>query len=149
MLPPMITRIEQAMVEAIKKALPYIKQCETMNSTLRGEVEKDTNMYPAAFVLYTTGRNSYYTAGAQEKACIFSVLVSVKNFQGEERARHGDNTDKGAYEILRDLDAALTNNKVGLEEIDPLFAMDEGALAGNKSNAIYYINFETKFLKTY
>lgn len=145
---PIVTQIEQAIVAELKASLPYLAICETMNITLRGEAEKSAFNTPAVFVLYTSGKPGLYTAGAREKKLVFSALIVVKNLRGDEGARHGDSVDKGVYDIMKDIEDTLTNNKLDLD-IEPLFSTDEGALTGSKSNAIYYINFETRHIKTY
>ncbi len=74
---------------------------------------------------------------------MFTAIAVVRNLRGEPAPRLGLGTEKGAYEVLEDLRAALTDRDCGLA-ISPLLPTSEQALKGGGRNlAVYGISFKT------
>jgi len=143
-----INEIEDAIVSRLKTQIPYLLTCNSLGDIIMSQAQERTLNYPAVYVVYKKGTYDHQIAGVQDKEMDFTVVAMAKNYRGEKEARHGKLTEKGAYNIMDDVRAALTNHAVGLD-IDPLFPMDESELDGGESVATYGVVFRTKCRFTY
>lgn len=138
-----IAQIEDAIISRLRAQLTYLRTCESLGDFLLSEAEDLTKLFPAVYVAYEGGEYNHEVSGMQDRRMTFSVIVMVKSLRGQEEARHGQGSEKGAYEVLDDVREALTDQTCGLE-IDPLLPLDEAAVEGTKSLAIYGIRFRTR-----
>lgn len=143
---PRITTIEQAIAGRLSSELPYLRTCGSLPDFLgrdTGTIEEMAPLCPSAYVIYRQGRYSQKISGCLDREMAFSVIVVVRNLRGDGAVRHGAQGEKGVYEVLEDVRAALTNQSCGVE-IDPLAPVSEGAVAGSRDFAVYEILFKTR-----
>jgi phage gp37-like protein len=138
-----ISEVEDAIIERIGSQVTYLKTCDSLASYLLDTAEDLTIRFPATYAVYGPGRYSHAVSGVQDREMEFSVIVMAKNLRGDRAARHGKGSEKGVYEMLEDVRAALTNQACGLD-IDPLLPIDEEPLEGSEEMAAYAIRFRTR-----
>lgn len=138
-----IGQIEDAILERLQDQLTYLKTCDSLGEYLRDTVEDITIRFPATYVVYEGGIFSHEMSGVQDREMTFSVIAMAKNLRGDREARHGKGAEKGAYEMIEDARAALTNYACGLD-IDPLLPTDEESIEGTDQMAAYGIRFKTR-----
>lgn len=138
-----ITQIEDAMIARLENQISYLRTCDSLGAFLVDEAEDLTIRFPATYVVYDRGDYNHMVSGVQDKAMIFNVVVMARNLRGSGAARRGEGSDKGAYDLLEDARAALTNQNCGLD-IDPLIPVDEEPIEGTRDVAIYVIRFKTR-----
>jgi phage gp37-like protein len=139
---PTITDIENKIIDVLKAQLDYLKTCKSLGEGMVNEIKDLTIQYPAIYVVYERGEYSRETIATQDKKMIFGIIVMAKNYRGDEAARQGQGGTKGAYDLLEDVRAELTNNDLELD-IDPLMPVDESPLETQLDQAAYVIRFET------
>jgi len=140
---PTITEIENAIVDELKTRLIYLQTCKSLGEALTHDAADLAIQVPAAYVVYEGGRYDHIMSGTQDRVMNFSVIVTAKNLRGEAEARRGQGATKGAYDLLDDVRAALSDNSVGLA-IDPLLPVDENAIENTENAAVYAIRFATR-----
>ncbi len=143
---PRITEIEQAIVSRLSGALPYLRACCSLAEFLgrdAREVEELAILCPAVYVIYRQGKFSRKLSGAQDREMTFGVVVVVRNLRGDAAVRHGAPGEKGVYEVLEDVRAALSDQSCGVE-IDPFAPVSEHSIAGTRNFAVYEILFKTR-----
>ena len=62
---------------------------------------------------------------------------------GRPSPRHGAAGEKGVYEVLEDVRAALTGQDCGIA-IEPLLPVSDKAISGSRDLAVYGIRFKTR-----
>jgi phage gp37-like protein len=140
---PTITNIENAIIEYLKTELTYLKTCQSLGEVLIDDAADIALHTPAAYVVYEGGRYDHVMSGTQDRFMNFAVVVVAENLRGEAEARRGQGAAKGAYDLLDDVRAALSDNAVGLA-IDPLLPIDENAIENTERAAVYAIRFATR-----
>ncbi|WAC06582.1 MAG: Gp37 family protein [Thermodesulfobacteriota bacterium] len=140
---PTITEIENAIINELNTQLTYLQTCKSLGEALTHDAADLAVQVPAAYVVYEGGRYDHVMSGTQDRWMNFAVIVVAKNLRGEEEARRGQGTTKGAYDLLDDARATLSNNAVGLT-IDPLLPVDETAIENTEKSAAYAIRFATR-----
>jgi hypothetical protein len=75
----------------------------------------------------------------------FSVLVAAKDLRGSEEARK---KSQGAYDLVKDVLAALTNKNFGLD-IERLRPVRVSLVYIGRGVAVYGMDFQTSFDATY
>ncbi len=143
---PSITDIETAIIGRISDSLPCLRTCGSLSEFLGRDIEAIEEMAPlcpAAFVIYARGKYSQKLSGFQDREMIFGVIVVVRNLRSESAVRHGSAEEKGVYELLEDVRAALCGQSCGME-MDPLAPVSEQAVAGSRDFAVYEILFGTR-----
>lgn len=139
-----IAQIEDAIIARLKAQITYLKTCDSLGEGLLDEVEDITIRFPAAYVIYAPGgRYDHSTSGVQDRHMEFLVVLWAKNLRGDVAARHGQGTEKGAYEMLEDARAALSGQACGLD-IDELLPVDEELIESTEAMAGYGIRFKTR-----
>jgi len=138
-----ITEIENAIVDRLKTQLTYLQTCKSLGEALSNDAADFAVQTPAAYVVYEGGRYEHIMSGTQDRFMNFGVIVVAKNLRGDEEARRGQGAAKGAYDLLDDVRADLSNNAVGLN-IDPLLPVDETAIENTEKAAVYAIRFATR-----
>jgi len=138
-----ITEIESGIINRLKTQLTYLKTCKSLGEVLSNDAADFAVQTPAAYVVYEGGRYEHTMSGTQDRWMNFAVIVVAKNLRGDEEARRGQGTAKGAYDLLDDARATLSNNAVGLT-IDPLLPVDETAIENTEKSAAYAIRFATR-----
>jgi len=138
-----ITEIEDAIIEELKSEISYLKTCGSIGEFEVDEIEELLVQCPAAYVMYDGGDFEEGAGEALDRDMTFSVIVVAKNVRGGDEARHGKGSEKGAYDMIEDVRAALTGNSCGLD-ITGLLPDREEAIAGDKEIAVYGIKFRTR-----
>ena len=138
-----ITQIEDAIITRLTSQLTGVRTIASLGSFLLPDADELTLLCPAVYVVYQAGVYDHFMNGVQDKTMRFLVLVLARNLRSQEQSRHGQGTEDGAYHILEDVRAALTNNACALT-IDPLLPEEETAVDGTQSIAIYGIVFKTR-----
>jgi phage gp37-like protein len=137
-----ITQIEDAMITRLESQMSYLRTCEPLAEYLKTEISDKTLLFPAAYVCYVGGTYHNRTGGTQDREMIFAVVVMARSFRNEEAARHGQGTEKGVYDLLEDARDALSGQTLGLS-IAELQPIDEDAIEGTETEAVYQIRFRT------
>jgi phage gp37-like protein len=141
-----IAEIEEAIIARLGAELPYLRTCSSLGSFLARdpkEVAGLTPLCPAVYVVYQGAEYSHRMAGVQDRAMTFNAVALVRNLRGEPAPRHGQGVEKGVYEVLEDVRAALTGRDCGIQ-IDPLLPVSEQAITGARDLAVYGISFRTR-----
>ncbi len=143
---PDIAQIENAIMERLRENLPYLRTCGTLSEFLGGDmgvIEEMAPLCPAAFVIYEQGIFAQRLSGVLDREMTFGVIVAVRNFRAESALRHGSAGEKGIYDALEDVRAALSGQACGVE-MDPLLPISEEAVTGSRDFAVYEIMFKTR-----
>ncbi|MFZ2447496.1 MAG: phage protein Gp37 [Syntrophobacteraceae bacterium] len=143
---PTASQIEQAIIGRLAGELPYIRTLGSISEFLSrdiGVIEEIAPLCPAAYVIYGRGKFSQKMSGWQDREMVFGVIVVVRNLRGDSAVRHGAGDEKGIYEVLEDVRAALSNQSCGVD-MDPLAPLSEEAVAGGRDFAVYEILFTTR-----
>ncbi|MHC1727953.1 MAG: phage protein Gp37 [Syntrophobacteraceae bacterium] len=143
---PAIAEIENAILERLRASLPYLRTCGSLSEFLGRDldaIEEMAPLCPAAFVIYEQGTYSQKMSGVQDREMHFCVILAVRNLRGESALRHGSPGQKGIYDVLEDVRAALSEQSCGVE-IDPLSPVTEEAVSGSRDFAVYEILFRTR-----
>lgn len=141
-----ITQIEDAIIARLKDQITYLRTCGSLadfQATDLTDITQLTLNFPAAWVVYAGGEFENLAGNAQDRRMVFTVLVAAKSARGGDAPRHGEASEKGVYDMLEDIRAALTNQTVGLS-ISGLLPVDEEAVEGTKDLAIFAIRFWTR-----
>ena len=72
----------------------------------------------------------------------FSVIVAAKHMRGSDDLRKGDH---GCYGMIKDVLAALANERLGLEAMEPMKPVKVSLIFITKTMAAYGVDFETNF----
>lgn len=137
----LIEQIEDAIIAAIREALPDVKTVESYAGQLESDLPKLTSRMPAVFVLYggdVITRDGY---GDATHALRFTTMVACKDLRGKRQAR---TKDGGAYEIIAGVEAALTDSALGLV-IDSLTAQRTDLVFASGSVVVYGIEWQTGY----
>lgn len=139
-------QIEDALIARTKDQLTYVRTCETYAGQLDGDIDSLVINYPAVFVSYGGSNLDWIDAINVNETPEFNILVCAKNMRGQADARK--DTVTGAYKMIRDILAALTNQKLELD-IEKLQPKQITLVYVSKTVVIYGIKFQTNFDKTY
>lgn len=132
------------MVARLESQISYLKKCDSIGEFLIDDLDALAKQTPAAYVAYQNGRYDHKTSGVQDRHMTLSVIAVARSFRSQKAARAGRGTsEKGAYDVLEDVRAALSDQACDLD-IDPLIPVRDGMIAGTQSIAIYAIDFETR-----
>jgi len=143
---PTLSQIETAICARLRAQIPYLRACASLADFLARDLEDLETIalqLPAAYVAYEGGEYEHLVSGVQDRTMLFAVLAVVANYRGEESVRHGMGAEKGAYDLLEDIRAALSDQDCGIA-MDPLLPIREGAIDGNDALQIYGITFRTR-----
>lgn len=141
-----IAEIEDAIIGRLSASISYLRTCDSLSSLLQRDInaiEQIAPLCPAAFAVYKRGAYSHSISGALDREMVFGVIVAVKNLKGDGAVRHGTAGDKGIYDVLEDVRAALSGQACGIA-MDPLLPVSEEALVGRRDFALYEILFKTR-----
>lgn len=143
---PNITEIESAIIARLNAEIPYLRACGPVAEFLARDMENIQEMAlicPAAFVVYSGARFGHKISGVQDREMVFSVLAVVRNLRKDGAVLHGAAGEKGVYDLLEDIRAALTDQNCGIA-MDPLLPESEQAVIGSRDFAIFEIEFRTR-----
>jgi phage gp37-like protein len=135
--------IEDSIINELKTQVSYLKTVETYAGQLEQDIEGMPVRFPAAYVAYD-GSNFFpgdVGGPGPRETCTFSVFVCARNLKGQKEARKEPG---GAYDMVKDLLAALVNKNFGLD-IEPVRPMRVSLLFAGKETAIYSLAFITGF----
>jgi phage gp37-like protein len=137
--------IETKIIEALRTELVYLKTVSTYAGELKEELKRLGMSFPAAYIVYKGSSFNHIDGHAQEEKVQFTVLVAAKNLKGGESLRKSSN---GAYQLINDILAALTNQTFGLS-IERVRPVRVSLVFISETAAVYGMDFETSFDKTY
>jgi|Deesub1362A_J573_1020465.scaffolds.fasta_scaffold00740_18 phage gp37-like protein len=142
--------IEDSIIDALKTAMPYLRTVETYAGQLEDEIERLPVRFPAAYVVYGGSSFNWIDGPNHQETVEFSVLVAAKNLRGNRAVRKGGSApdDRGAYDLINDVLAALTNKTFGLE-IERLKPLRVSLVFISRVIAVYGIDFQTSFDRTH
>jgi phage gp37-like protein len=138
-------QIEDAIINELKTNIAYLKTVETYAGQLEGSLERLPVGFPAVFVVYSGSGYSAVDGMYHEEKVEFSVLVAARDLKGGEAARKDAH---GAYGIVKDVLAVLTNKTFGLD-MERLRPVRTQLVFANRTVAVYGIDFRTGFDKAY
>ncbi len=141
--------IEDNIIAALKAGLPYLKAVETYAGQLEKELGELALGFPATYVAYQGSTFEWVDGETWLEKPTFKVLVAARSL----RIISGINEDvrkgaQGAYQVVTDVLAALTNQTFGLA-IYKLRPVKTELFAVTKTTALYGVDFETLFDTTY
>jgi phage gp37-like protein len=138
-------QIEDKIIEELAAEVTYLRTVETYAGQLEGEIARMAVKFPAAFLVYG-GTDLEEVDGPNHREVVrFSVLVAAKNLRSNEDLRKDT---EGAYDLVTDVLAALTNNTFGLD-IERLRPVKVSLVHIGKGIAVYGLDFQTSFDNTY
>lgn len=138
-----VAQIEQAIQDRLTERIPYLKSVGSIADFLTADLDQNTGLTPAAYVVFESGAFDHQIGMIQQMTLRYTVIVVVRNRRGNEAARRGAGQEIGAYQVLDDIRLALTHQTLGLG-IDPLMPESIQGIAGSESVAVYGITFETR-----
>lgn len=138
-------QIEDSIIAALKTEIPYLRTVETYAGQLEDELEKLPLRFPAVFVVYSGSELNWIDGPNHEEKVGFSVLVAFKDLRSSESVRKAE---YGAYQMIKDVLSALTNRTFNLN-MEKLRPVRVSLIHMGKTIALYSIDFQTSFDKTY
>ena len=140
--------IEDALIDAIKQAMPYLRYVDTYQGELD---EKSISQFVISFpaVLIYMERADYTDRGYPKKwlDIQYTILVCDKNLRGNKAARQGDSSNPGAYKMLDDVFEAIFCKTLGLNDIQEFDIESEEALINSSRVSVYAATYKTKAVK--
>ncbi len=138
-------QIEDAIINEVRTRVPYLRTVETYAGQLEDDISKLPVRFPAVFIAYGGSDFSWLDGPSYQEKATFSALLCAKSLRGQEAARK---EPQGAYSLIRDVLAALTNRDFGLgiERLSPTRA---SLVFVSGTLAVYGIDFQTSFDSTY
>ncbi len=147
--------IENGMISTLQAQLTYLKEVTTYAGQLDKEIGELVKGFPAAYVAYDGSKYEWVDGGNWQETPAFKVLVAARSLRItsgiNEDVRKGTGATGqayGAYKIVTDVLAALTNQTFGLA-IYKLRPVRTELIVASKTTAIYGIDFTTVFDTTY
>jgi len=138
-----IADMEDAVIETLRGALPYLRTCESLGEFMVGDLDGVVKLAPAVYVAYGGGEVHQLMNGVDDHIVELAVIIVTRNARGEIAARHGKAGEKGAYGIIVDVWQALSGNSCG-GDMDPLALKEVSPLYGEQDLAIYAMRFSTR-----
>jgi phage gp37-like protein len=138
------SEIEDAVISQIKSQMPYLKTVDALANLLADDSPDYAIIAPAVFVAYGSG--SYRRVGTSsvfDRDMKVNVVIVQRNFIGQKRLLHGDAINRGIYDILEDVRAALTDQTCGLS-IFPLTPVDDQGLEATRDVVVWGLSFHTR-----
>ncbi len=157
----MIGQIEQAMIDRLKQAetdgsLGYrLKKIGTYGGELTDSKLNEVILgLPAFWVIF----NDQVKTGTRQGGAVvewlarFTVFAAAKSLRNEMLARHGREGEVGSYQMVRDVVALISNQKLGLN-IGPLVPQRVIPILNDRSDrdlaSIYAVEFTTTYSENY
>ncbi len=142
--------IENGIIAALKAGLPYLKNVETYAGQLEKEVAELPKGFPAAYVAYEGSQFQWVDGENWQELPTFKVLVAARSLRIVSGINEDvrENTATGAYKVVTDVLATLTNQTFGLD-IYKLRPVKTELVFTSKTTAIYGIELTTMFDTTY
>jgi phage gp37-like protein len=138
-----IATIEDAIIAQLKDEISYLKTCDSIDEFQVDDVAELVIRSPAAYVVYKGGEYESLPGGVQDRVMVFLVIAVAKSARGGDAPRHGAGGDKGAYDMIEDVRAALSGERCGLA-ISALLPVLEECIGTGPDIAIYGIQFRTR-----
>lgn len=140
-----IDEIEDAIIARLQDQLSYLRTCASLGEIPSDDADLEALVArgAAVYVVHTSGEYDHSASGTQDVTMEFELLCMTRNLRGEDKARRGQGTEKGAYTLLNDVRAALTEQACGLT-IDPLLPSSHALVGMTASLAAYAIRFGTR-----
>ena len=139
--------VEDAIIDAVRSEMPDLKTVKNYAGELEeNDLEKMTSLFPAAFIIYRGGPQTWIDGQTFNEQPTFAVLFASKNFRGDEKVRKDPR--KGIYKFLKKGLEVLTNQTFGLD-IERLAPTRKYLVFTSKSWAAYGIDFVTNFDTNY
>lgn len=136
-------QVEDAIIAQLKKEMNYLKTVKTYAGELEeSDVRKMVTDFPAAFVIYRGGPETWIDGRTFNEKPTFAVLFASKHVGGQEKVRK--DKVKGCYRLLKDGKTALTNKTFGID-MERLAPVRKYLVFTSKIFAVYGIDFETNF----
>lgn len=134
--------IEDRIIEALKTAMPYLKTVGTYGGQFaEADMDRMALRFPSAHVVYGGSQYNALDGPNHEELIEFTVFVMAKNLRGSrEQRKGGPDTERGAYELIKDTLHALTNNDLDLpmERLRPVRTLP---VELGKTASVYAIEF--------
>jgi phage gp37-like protein len=137
--------IEDGLLAALRENMPYLRTVKTYAGELEADIESLPVKFPAAFVVYGGSDFDLIDGPGHQESATFSVLAAARSLRSEERARKKDH---GAYDIITDVKAALTNRRLGLD-MEKLRPFRTSLVYAGRTVVVYGIDFGTSFDSAY
>jgi len=147
-----IESIEDAIVSTLSNNATlkaYVKTFERMPWDNLDELVKLLRQYPAIVVSYSGGDDDTGNFNVMDHSGRFAVMCAHKNVRSPSAAARGPVTgEKGVYDMLKDVLAALNFSTLGLT-ILLCRSLRVRRVAATKSLTIFSREFEVKWRMTY
>jgi phage gp37-like protein len=137
--------IEDALLTALRESIPYLRTVKTYAGELEADIEKLSIPFPAAFVVYGGSDFDLIDGPGHQESATFSVLAAARSLRSGERARKQDH---GAYDIITEVKAALTNRRLGLD-MEKLRPLRTYLVYTGRTVVVYGTDFGTSFDSAY
>jgi phage gp37-like protein len=137
--------IQSEIISALRTEIPYLRTVESYAGQLESDLEGTTVRYPAAYVIYGGSEFAHLDGTAHEESVTFTVVAAVRDVRGSSSAISGA---QGAYALLLDIIAALTNETFDLD-IERMRPVRTALLHTGGATTVYGVDFSTRFDTNY
>lgn len=134
-------QVEGKIIAELKLKVTYLRTVETYAGQLEGDIKNLPVKFPAAFVVYGGSEFKPVDGPNHREQAEFTVIVCAKNLRGGEKARKDAH---GAYAMVKDVLAALTNRDFGLD-LERLRPVRAALVFAGVGIAVYGVDFQTGF----
>jgi len=120
-----VLEIQDAITARLASQIGYLKTCRDYQGDFNSILEDESvraraiPLFPAALVIWTGETPEPLSSTRIKMRRTFEILTGVKNLRGERETRAGTDSEKGAYELCRDVRNALFKQELGLD-MDPI-----------------------------
>jgi len=146
----MIPAIENAILARIQAApLGYaLKKLATYGGEFSDGIDRIVSDFPAVLIAYSGSTLLQEARSSYTFKATFGIICCATSLRNEKTARHGKPGTVGSYQLITDMTALLSGQKLGLD-ITPLVPRAVRPLVNDKAGAqlasVYAIDFETNF----
>lgn len=153
----MISTIENAMIARIQAAMDApegtglgyrLKKLATYGGEFSDGIDRIVRDFPAVLIAFNGAQLVKEFSHSGKFKATFGVMVAAASLRNEKSARHGGIGAVGSYQLITDVLALLSWQRLGLS-ITPLAPRTIQPLmndkAGNQLASVYAIDFETTF----
>ncbi len=134
------TVLEDAVLAAMQTILAsQVNTLETYQGDWRADLQDKGWRLPAVLLMLAGTRSEALALGSYDLTLDLTLLVVVRQLQGEAAGRRGGG---GAYQLLAGIRQALWHQDLGLE-ILPLALVREEPLLNNREFTVYAAHYRT------
>ena len=142
-----IAEVEDKVIAALAAEMDYLKTCKSYQGELEQDLGKVLLLTPAALVVFNTRNSKRLTTGghAHRRSMVFTVYVIARDLRGEDVAR--TKAESGIYAMIEDCDAALLDQKLGMDIPEPIHGGDAEMSVSRKEVSVFAVDYTVEIYK--